>query len=500
MHHLLVHPALELVTLAFLGANPKRLAAAQQEHVRAKTRSSCCGCSRPTSGRAPLAQPLVPIIGGTRSRSVACELGVCGCCACQVADTVVPSGAPAHTNSHACAVGADVESNGGTDFYTQWLGHGCPGKSLRQACDAAVVRGEPPARVAQQFVARRLQSYRDSSSDSDDAASDSELIAGGPSERSRRGGGWCLGGDKKKGARCARGACIAVAGVVVLAVALAVAAAVWGWPCCSSEPTLGGECDSSVDTDGDGTPDCTDGCPADADKTSPGVCGRCNCPPEPADVAIGVADFLFLCEPSGAHTTDEGWLSITPPHTGACNAKHHISGKQELTTLVPLDARGGLAVDWSTNGGGAYSCCYSCGVYRTYDAFGQLEPTRGYTTNGSPGVHVMHSFGAVSTHSSSGAYHVVPDDAALCWLLLPVSATHYQASFFVASCDEALAGGVGARETTERAFFADSAVAPTVDGDMAVSGFFYFSFGDMRSRSGHATLRRVRINVVPRVR
>jgi hypothetical protein len=61
---------------------------------------------------------------------------------------------------------------------------------------------------------------------------------------------------------------------------------------------------SDVDTDGDGTPDCHDGCPNDANKTAPGVCGcgvsdvdtdgdgtpDCHdgCPNDPMKVAAGV--------------------------------------------------------------------------------------------------------------------------------------------------------------------------------------------------------------------
>ncbi len=50
-----------------------------------------------------------------------------------------------------------------------------------------------------------------------------------------------------------------------------------GGDACTSPPTL--------DTDGDGTPDCTDGCPRDARKTQPGACG-CNVA-EPAGADAG---------------------------------------------------------------------------------------------------------------------------------------------------------------------------------------------------------------------
>lgn len=63
----------------------------------------------------------------------------------------------------------------------------------------------------------------------------------------------------------------------------------------------------SIDSDHDGTPDCTDGCPDDANKTAPGACG-CGTPEAVGDLdgngAVNLADLAVLLSnfgtPSGA--------------------------------------------------------------------------------------------------------------------------------------------------------------------------------------------------------
>lgn len=52
---------------------------------------------------------------------------------------------------------------------------------------------------------------------------------------------------------------------------------------CTVDTCQGGNCVHTViDTDNDGTPDCSDGCPTDSTKITPGVCG-CGMPETPAD-------------------------------------------------------------------------------------------------------------------------------------------------------------------------------------------------------------------------
>jgi len=53
---------------------------------------------------------------------------------------------------------------------------------------------------------------------------------------------------------------------------------------------------SEVDTDGDGVPDCVDGCPKDPKKTSPGVCG-CGKPDYPS------GSFFLSCPGQSAGST-----------------------------------------------------------------------------------------------------------------------------------------------------------------------------------------------------
>jgi len=61
--------------------------------------------------------------------------------------------------------------------------------------------------------------------------------------------------------------------------------------------------DPSEDTDGDGVPDCFDGCPADSAKTSPGACG-CGVPDTDSD-GDGVPDCLDNC-PADPNKLDPG--------------------------------------------------------------------------------------------------------------------------------------------------------------------------------------------------
>jgi hypothetical protein len=50
---------------------------------------------------------------------------------------------------------------------------------------------------------------------------------------------------------------------------------------------------SRADSDGDGTSDCEDGCPGDASKVDPGLCG-CGVPDDDAD-GDGTPDCIDMC-------------------------------------------------------------------------------------------------------------------------------------------------------------------------------------------------------------
>ena len=71
---------------------------------------------------------------------------------------------------------------------------------------------------------------------------------------------------------------------------------------CTQDQCMNGSCRNvALDGDGDGTPDCTDGCVSDPDKTAPGICG-CGISDDDND-GDGVADCSDACAGSG--TTDE---------------------------------------------------------------------------------------------------------------------------------------------------------------------------------------------------
>jgi hypothetical protein len=95
------------------------------------------------------------------------------------------------------------------------------------------------------------------------------------------------------------------------------------------------------DNDGDGEPNCTDGCPNDFNKTAPGACG-CQSPetcPETGavDVCQAVVESGALGDPTGLGELPEG---LPPPSITSAGAHHRPSGAD-----FDLDARvsqGGL--------------------------------------------------------------------------------------------------------------------------------------------------------------
>jgi hypothetical protein len=69
---------------------------------------------------------------------------------------------------------------------------------------------------------------------------------------------------------------------------------------------------ADVDSDGDGTPDCIDGCPSDPNKTGPGQCG-CGFPDTDSD-GDGVADCVDGC-PSDPNKSNPGQCGCGNPDT-----------------------------------------------------------------------------------------------------------------------------------------------------------------------------------------
>lgn len=84
-----------------------------------------------------------------------------------------------------------------------------------------------------------------------------------------------------------------------------------------------------VDSDGDGTPDCTDGCLSDPDKAEPGICG-CGAPELDSD-SDGACDLSDQCEGNVA--------SGDADHDGMCN---DIDPTWVTMTAMPFSS-GGLA-------------------------------------------------------------------------------------------------------------------------------------------------------------
>ena len=103
-----------------------------------------------------------------------------------------------------------------------------------------------------------------------------------------------------------------------------------GWACesdadctnlCHPIDLVCGCVDPLADGDGDGTPDCDDGCPADASATTRGACG---CPATPAPAGTACTQ---LC--GGASTCDAGGYcgdaSACAPTGGSCTYQQYVS-------------------------------------------------------------------------------------------------------------------------------------------------------------------------------
>ncbi len=101
------------------------------------------------------------------------------------------------------------------------------------------------------------------------------------------------------------------------------------------------ECETLLDNDGDGTPDCLDGCPNDPNKTSPGICG-CGVADVDSDID-GVADCDDIC-PGFDDTIDSDGDGI-PDGCDSANEGCPVSTPTwQNTPFVPQD--GLLTVEW----------------------------------------------------------------------------------------------------------------------------------------------------------
>jgi hypothetical protein len=94
-----------------------------------------------------------------------------------------------------------------------------------------------------------------------------------------------------------------------------------------------------TDSDNDGTPDCNDLCPADPNKTAPGVCG-CGNPETPGcgqmfTLRITVPANLFTSNPAPRACLPGEMVEISPPEPPAGYRFTHWSG-DATGAAVPL--------------------------------------------------------------------------------------------------------------------------------------------------------------------
>ena len=115
------------------------------------------------------------------------------------------------------------------------------------------------------------------------------------------------------------------------------------------------ETSSGADADGDGTPDCSDGCPNDAGKIDPGVCG-CDTPDRDGD---GSPDCNDNC-PADAAKTEPGICGCGVANTDG-------DGTEDCNDMCPTDAAktapgvcGCGVADTDTDGDGVADCNDCC--------------------------------------------------------------------------------------------------------------------------------------------
>lgn len=92
---------------------------------------------------------------------------------------------------------------------------------------------------------------------------------------------------------------------------------------------------NSLDSDADGTPDCTDGCPTDRNKTAPGACG------------CGVAD---------VDTDEDGVPDCTDPCVGSFSNKEGLNGNADTDGDGTFDCLDGCPFDANKTTPGACGC------------------------------------------------------------------------------------------------------------------------------------------------
>lgn len=91
----------------------------------------------------------------------------------------------------------------------------------------------------------------------------------------------------------------------------------------------------AIDSDGDGTPDCTDGCPADAARTAPGLCG-CGVPVSQQGTGDVNGDGLKNGDDIGPFVKE--LLNPTAPSLPACAADVTLDGAVTSADVAPFVA------------------------------------------------------------------------------------------------------------------------------------------------------------------
>jgi hypothetical protein len=114
-----------------------------------------------------------------------------------------------------------------------------------------------------------------------------------------------------------------------------------------------------TDSDGDGTPDCSDGCPNDPNKTAPGICG-CGIPDTDTD-GDGVADCQDGC-PNDPHKISPGICGCGVPDTdtdGDGTPDCHDQCPTDPLKVLPGQC-GCNHPDTDTDGDGVADCIDNC--------------------------------------------------------------------------------------------------------------------------------------------
>jgi hypothetical protein len=186
---------------------------------------------------------------------------------------------------------------------------------------------------------------------------------------------------------------------------------------------------SDVDTDGDGTPDCNDLCPADPAKTEAGVCG-CGVSDVDTD-GDGTPDCNDLC-PADPGKTDPGicGCGVADSDTNGNGTVDCLEQGADLSIAfksAPQEGQAGKAIAYTlkvSNGGPDSATSPTTSFSCSGGSYDVVKVSKGCTATISTSPEVTCSRGSLSTgKSDQNAIRIVPRTAGILTCMATVSSS-----------------------------------------------------------------------------